>query len=769
MAIDLSVLNPEQRAAVEHGAGPLLILAGAGSGKTRAITYRIAHLVQDLHVAPWKIMAVTFTNKAAGEMRERLVKLLGPMDASQAQVATFHATGAAILRREAEALGRTRQFVIYDDGDQLALIKRLMRGARLDERSVPPRAIATHIDAAKNEAIGPDQLVAPDGPIVRPGDEAKVAAKLIYPLYERALEQANAFDFGDLIVKPLELFRTRKEILERYQRRFEWVLVDEFQDTNPAQFELLKRLCPPGGNLCVVGDDDQAIYRWRGADVSNILDFDRHYPSSKVVKLERNYRSDANILDAAYAVISRNARRKAKRLVTDAEAGAPLNLLASRDERGEAAMVSSGVKQLLASGVAPPQIAVFYRTNAQSRVLEEALRVGRVPYTIVRGRSFYDRAEVKDAVAYLRVAINPKSDADLLRVINNPPRGIGDTTVEHLTGYAQNKKLSVYEALGGVDFISDLKPAARRRLQEFRGVIDSLKEHTVSQHAAEAMEAVLEKSGLVTALEAEETPEADARIENLKELVSAAREFDMSRIAIAAQAKIDAEGSGSERDLDSGPLELPKEPLDAFLEQISLVGDADLSEDGKPSSGKVSMMTLHAAKGLEFDCVFLTGMEESIFPHSRALGEDADPEELAEERRLCYVGITRARKRLFFTLAQSRVVFGEVRFNRPSRFLSEIPKNLFGFTSPLPSLAPERSPEPAPRGERVVYDEEFSRGPQVRRHSGPRASSLGERVVHAKFGEGEVLSRDGDSDDAKVTVRFQTGVMKVIARFLRPL
>jgi DNA helicase-2/ATP-dependent DNA helicase PcrA len=763
--IDLSVLNPEQREAVLHGDGPLLILAGAGSGKTRAITYRIAHLVAERHIAPWQILAVTFTNKAAGEMRERLLKLLGPA-ASDAQVSTFHATGAAILRREAEAIGRTRQFVIYDDSDQLTLIKRCMRAARIDERSVPPRAIATHLDQAKNQALAPaDFRGPPEGAMDRPGDEARLAAKTIYPLYEQMLEQANAFDFGDLIVKPLELFRARPDILERYARRWRHVMVDEFQDTNPAQFQLMEKLAPRGSNLVVVGDDDQAIYRWRGADVSNILDFEKHYPGCRVVKLERNYRSDANILDAAYAVISKNLRRKPKRLITDAEPGLPLNLIASRDERGEAQSVAGGVKQLLAGGgVSPSEIAVFYRTNAQSRVLEEALRMGRVPYTIVRGRSFYDRAEVKDAVSYLRVALNPRSDADLLRVINTPPRGLGETTVEHLTTYAQRQRLSLFEALSGVDFITELKPQARRRLQEFRGAIAAMQTQ-VHGPSADAMQSVLEKSGMVEALEAEETPEAEARIENLKELVSAAQEFDATFKPVDPPA-----------DPDRGPMVATPEPLAAFLEQISLVGEAD-PEAGM--AGRISMMTLHAAKGLEFDCVFITGMEESVFPHSRALGEDADPEELAEERRLCYVGITRARKRLFLSLAQSRTLFGELRFNKPSRFLAEIPKELFAFSGARPVMASAPS---SPVGERVVYDEDVApaRGlgsygtpptssPKVQRRVGPSASALGGTVIHDSFGEGQVLERDGDGPDAKVTVSFpRVGVKRIVARFLRP-
>ena len=762
MSLDLAKLNPPQREAVLHGNGPLLILAGAGSGKTRVITYRIAHLVLERHIEPWRILAVTFTNKAAGEMRERLTVMLGDRT-RELNVSTFHATGAWLLRREAEALGLTRSFVIYDDTDQMALIKRAMRAAKIDERAVPAKAIRARFDESKNEGKPPDQLWA------RPDDEVHLAAKAVYPVFEDMLLKANSVDFGDLIVKPLELFRTRPDILARYRGRFQHVMVDEFQDTNPSQFGVIQRLCPPGSNLAVVGDDDQAIYRWRGADVDNILSFDTKYPGCRVVKLEQNYRSDANILDAAYAVIRLNTRRREKRLVTDAEPGYPLVLLAARDERGEALQVATSIRQLLAEGNDPNQVAVFYRTNAQSRVLEEALRVGRVPYAIVRGRSFYDRAEVKDAVSYLRLALNPQSDADLLRVINTPPRGIGETTVDKLTEHARQVGKSAFEAIASVDFAPGLNSGARQRLQTFREIVEAMRAEVVGASAADAITAVVERSGLVHAFEQEGTDEAQARIENVQELVSAASEFDREYVP-----QVDA---GPD---DGGTPSAPIDPLAAFLEQISLIGEADVAAGG----AKVSMMTLHAAKGLEFDCVFLTGMEENVFPHSRATAEGADPEEIAEERRLCYVGITRARKRLFLSLAQSRSTYSDVRFNRPSRFISEIPRELFGFGSaPVSREEPvfEEPPRPprreAPSGERVVYDAEFepppfdSRGEsRVPRRQGPRADQLGDRVIHEKFGEGLVTHRDGSGDDATVSVRFASvGPKKIKARYLRPV
>jgi DNA helicase-2/ATP-dependent DNA helicase PcrA len=762
VSIDLSVLNEAQRAAVLHGDGPLLLLAGAGSGKTRAITYRITHLVQERHVPPWRTLAVTFTNKAAGEMRERFAHLMGPQSADL-HVSTFHSTGSAILRREAEALGLSKSFVIYDDTDQFKLIKICMRQAKVQEGDVPPRAIANRFDEAKNQGKTPDQLWA------REDDEVHAAAKAVWPLYEAMMKQANAVDFGDLIVKPLEIFRKFPDIRDKYRKRFQYVMVDEFQDTNPAQFALVQELCPPGSNLCVVGDDDQAIYRWRGADVDNILSFDKHYPGCVTIKLEQNYRSDSNILNAAYEVIRKNLRRKEKRLITTAPPGMPLSLLASRDERGEALQVSTGVKQLIAEGVSPQEIAVFYRTNSQSRVLEEALRMARVPYAVIRGRSFYDRAEVKDAVSYLRVALSPRSDADLLRIINTPPRGIGETTVERLSGHAQRQKVSLYESLAAIELMTDLNSGARNRLREFKKVVDELQTAAAGKGAADAMQAVLDKSGLIEEYQAEGGEEGEAREENLRELLTAAQEFDKLAKPVPPPVAVGEE--------DTGPLALVPEPLAAFLEQISLVGEPDTTAE---EGGKVSMMTLHAAKGLEFDCVFMTGMEEQVFPHARALKEDADEEELAEERRLCYVGITRARKRLFLSLAQSRAQFGELKFNRPSRFLSDIPKNFFRFDplvererdAPRPSSAPaffkKASPPP---GERVEYDEDYvppsSSRPQ--RQGGPRADALGPRVMHKVFGEGEVRGRDGDGDDATVSVFFpRIGLKKIKARFLLP-
>jgi DNA helicase-2/ATP-dependent DNA helicase PcrA len=759
----LAPLNEPQREAVQHVDGPMLVLAGAGSGKTRVITHRVAWLVEREGVAPWRVLAVTFTNKAAGEMRERLEGLLGPA-AADVHVSTFHSAGAAILRREAERAGRTRSFTIYDDSDQLALVRRALQECGVGER-IKAQLVRHRIDHAKNHAQRPQDLVA------RETDFVGLGVKKAYFAYERLLRAADAVDFGDLLLKVVVLFRENPDVLERYRRRFQYVLVDEFQDTNPAQYELLRLLCPggradpqleppqsgipaglrPKANLCAVGDDDQSIYRWRGADVSNILAFERDYPGTRVVKLERNYRSDAGILDAAYQVIRKNERRKEKRLWTDRPRGAPLELAFAHDERGEATEIANRIRALSREGIPYSEMAVFYRVNAQSRVLEEAMRLSRVPYHIVRGRAFYDRAEIKDAASYLRLCVNPRSDADLERVINRPARGLGETTIERLRAFARERQTSLYGALAEPSLIPQVNAGAQRRLSAFRALLGELQDEASrapSAHAA--VEAMFERTGLVKAYAAEGSEEALEKAENLRELSGAALEFD--RLRGEAGALPPAKPTEPRAGLpEEGPLQVSQTALEAFLEQISLVGDMD-SED---ASGRVALMTLHAAKGLEFDAVFLSGMEEGVFPHSRATqGEEhalADPEEMAEERRLCYVGITRARRRLCFSLARSRALFGDLQLNEPSRFLSDIPRELFGLPAPPAALGDgaEERPAPPPRP---------ARGP---------VPAMGARVSHPKFGEGLVVGSSGFGMNATVTVRFPgEGEKRIVARFL---
>ncbi len=606
----LDDLNPPQREAVLHGDGPLLIFAGAGSGKTRVITRRIAYLVKHRGVAPWQILAVTFTNKAAKEMRDRLASLLGEA-AGWATVSTFHSAAANILLRESERVGLTRSFVIYDDSDQLQVIKRAMREANVDPALMTPREILGRIDHQKNLGNLPRDMK-PD-----PQDYRGRITHSVYRIYERLLLAANAVDFGDLLLLLLVLFRKHPDVLERYRSRYRHVLVDEFQDTNPVQYEMLRLLAPPGSNLAVVGDDDQSIYRWRGASIRNILNFQEDYGNTKLVKLEQNYRSDQTILEAAYAVISKNPKRVEKKLWSERPRGESLKLIVARDERGEAQEIARRIYELNREGLLQyQQMAIFYRANAQSRVLEEALRLSRIPYTLVNGRSFYERAEIKDAVAYLRLMVNPKSDADLLRVINTPARGIGDTTIDRLSDFAAKSELSLFEALGTVENIPLLNPAAQRRLRGVRELLESLNRFAeTAPDTATAVEKMLSETTLVSRLQDENTDESLARAENLREFLGAAQEFDLQRAAASsADAPLPANAPEAAAPLDPAP------PVESFLEQISLIGEADADV----GEGRVALMTLHAAKGLEFDVVFLTGMEEGVFPHSRALAETAD-------------------------------------------------------------------------------------------------------------------------------------------------
>jgi DNA helicase-2/ATP-dependent DNA helicase PcrA len=776
----LEGLNDPQREAVLHGEGPLLVLAGAGSGKTRVIVHRIARLVSEEGVVPWRILAVTFTNKAAGEMKERLTALLG-LSAAELWVQTFHAFGARFLRREAARAGLSPSFPIYDDDDQLRLVKGILAELGADDgETLTAREALSRIDRWKGLALRPTDT--------RPGeyDVEGQLAREVYLRYELALSRAGAVDFGDLLMKPVRLLEEDERLRERWAGRFEHLLVDEFQDTNAVQYRLLKLLSGGHGkgNVCVVGDDDQAIYRWRGADVENILGFDKDFPGARVVKLERNYRSTRTVLDAAYAVISRANRRREKRLWTEEGPGDPLALVVGQDEHDEAERISRVVARERARGTAGDEIAVLYRANSQSRPVEAALRAARIPYVIVRGTSFYERAEVKDAAAYLRLALEPRSDLDLDRIVNKPPRGIGDKTVDRLHAHARARGLALYDALAEVDQIEGLKPAARRALAALRETLAGLAKDVPGLDAGVAVQEVLSRTGLLARLEAERTDEATERAENLVELVAAAREFDEAMV-----------GAPPPRDPD----EPVPPPLARFLEQIALLGEADLPTP----EGRVSLMTLHAAKGLEFTAVVLSGMEEGTFP--RAPWGDPSPKEEAEaydeERRLCYVGMTRAKKRLTLSLARRRMGYGDGgpswRSMEPSRFLSDLPPELFGadvaravgarssqgeaqprgpvirrHPGALPQephieldgAAPDddgapRAPRPSP-GEPTV-DYEFDQRPEA-----GRGFVRGDRVVHPSLGTGLVVAVDGAGRDAKVTVRFEAGEKRVLARFL---
>ncbi len=786
----LDPLNDAQREAVLHGEGPLLVLAGAGSGKTRVIVHRIAHLVRDRGVLPWHVLAVTFTNKAAGEMRERLAALLED-EARELWVQTFHAFGARFLRREAARAELPPAFAIYDDGDQLSLVKQIFTDLGLDDDVMTPREALSQIDRWKNHSLFPGD--------VRPGEgqiEEQQALE-VYQRYQAALRRAGAVDFGDLLLLPRRLLEEDAELRRRWSGRFRHLLVDEFQDTNPAQYRLVQLLAGEARNVCVVGDDDQAIYRWRGADIANILDFDRDFPGTRIVKLEQNYRSTQLILEAAHAVISRATRRREKKLWTERRGGEPLVLLVAQDEHEEAQRIAWKVEEERRRGTRGDEIAVLYRTNAQSRPMEAALRAARVPYVIVRGTSFYERAEVKDAAAYLRLALSPRSDLDLLRVVNRPPRGVGEKTVERLRAFAGEQGLPLFEAIERREEIADLKQAAKRALGSFHDVVAGLHARVEQLDAGAAVQEALQQSEMLARLKAEGTDEAVERVENLTELVAAAREFDEARA-----------GEPPPRDPDE-----PRPPaLARFLEQVALLGEAD----APTPEGRVALMTLHAAKGLEFEVVFIAGMERGTLPHDPPWARDEPPPERAarfdEERRLCYVGMTRAKSRLVLSLARRRMAFGEMgpqfRPTEPSQFLAEIPVELFGEevarhararAAPAPPRI-RRHPGALP-GEPVI---EIETGDDLRETSpfgsprpfagcagrgmtGPQTEptvvydegvlplgaggsfSPGDRVRHPSLGEGIVRACEGGGAQAKVTVAFfSVGEKRVIARFLAP-
>ncbi|WP_420542074.1 DNA helicase PcrA [Rubrobacter naiadicus] len=685
----LDSLNPTQREAATHTEGPLLILAGAGSGKTRVLTHRIAYILERGLAGPEEILAITFTNKAAREMKERVALLVGP-ESRRMWVSTFHAFCARILRAHAEKLGYKREFTIYDQADSVRLVKRCIVELGKDPKRFNPRAFAAQISAAKNQLVSPDDfLKSAEGYIAENVAE-------VYDLYQNRLYENDAMDFDDLIMQTVALMELFPDVRERYQSRFRYISVDEYQDTNHAQYRLVNLLAAGHRNLCVVGDDDQSVYSWRGADIRNILDFERDYPDARVIKLEQNYRSTQTILDAANAVIANNASRKPKRLWTDGEAGERIRVFAAPDEHAEARFVASEVDRMLASGIPPSEVAVFYRTNAQSRALEDVLVREGIPYQIVGGVRFYERAEVKDAMAYLAVIANPDDSVSLERIINTPKRGIGQTSVAKLQEHAAREGITLYESLGEAER-AGLSGKAQKSCTELRALFEGWRTAARELSPSQIVEAVLEESGYRGELEAEGTVEAESRLENLEELVGAARAYEAAE---------------------------PEATLEGFLQEQALYSEVD--EVG--SEGRVTLMTLHNAKGLEFDHVFIVGMEEDTFPHARSM----DEQNLEEERRLCYVGITRAKRTLTLSYARSRTSWGEREYRMPSRFISEIPEEFrAGGTPGFVARRGRSEPEPA-----VVTP-------------GYRA---GEKVRHAKFGLGEVVEARG----GRVVVRFGT-------------
>lgn len=629
--MNLFDLNTQQRLAAQTLDGPLLVLAGAGSGKTRALTYRVANLI-DHGVPAWAIMAITFTNKAAAEMRERIEKLVGPSGAD-VWVATFHASCAKILRRDIEKLGYTRSFTIYDDDDQMTALKEILKRLNIDDKYLPPREIKSKISDAKNKLLGPQEWFAESD-----RDFRSQQIQDVYSAYEEKLKSSNALDFDDLIVKTLELFANHPPVLEAYQKKFRYIHVDEYQDTNYAQYMLVRLLAQHSRNLCVVGDDDQSIYGWRGADIRNILDFEKDFPDATVIKLEQNYRSTANILDAANQVISLNENRKDKALWTEEGPGEMLKLYRAGDEREEAAFVCEQIRSLAMQGEDYARSAVLYRTNAQSRVIEEAFVRSGIKYRMYGGLKFYDRKEVKDILAYLRVIVNPSDDVSVRRIINVPKRSIGDTTVTELARYAAEQEMPLLTAC--MDIPETISSRGRKSVEKFSELMLSLTMMTETMQLTELVQYVIDTTGLEEQYKKEDNDENRTRIENIREFVGAVKEFE----------------------------EKAENPtLSEYLENVALVSDIDaMDEDG----GAVTMMTLHSAKGLEFPTVFMVGMEENLFPSARSQDDNARME---EERRLCYVGITRARERLYLSHAARRMLYNQMQFNDRSRFIDDIP------------------------------------------------------------------------------------------------
>ncbi len=736
----LSGLNPMQRQAVCHTDGPLLILAGAGSGKTRVLTHRIAYLIGEKRVFPGSILAVTFTNKAAREMRERVEDLVGPWSKA-IWVSTFHAFCARVLRRDIDKLGISKGFTIFDSSDQKAAMKKALGRLNLDGESFQPVAVLHEISSAKNELIGPEDYTREAD-----GFWEKTVARL-YPVYQNILRENNALDFDDLLVETVRLFHESPEVLEHYRKQFKYILVDEYQDTNRAQYELVNILAEESRNLCVCGDPDQSIYEWRGADIRNILDFELDYPDATVIKLEQNYRSTQTILDIANNVISRNQSRKEKDLWTENGEGCRAICYEAYNERDEASFVAEEIEKTITGGRLKSKygdFAVLYRTNAQSRVFEEVFMSRGIPYKVVGGLKFYERKEIKDILSYLRLILNPDDMVSLSRIVNVPKRGVGDATLAKYMDYAEEHNIHLLRAFQDVTAVSGVPGKTKQALMEFGEFIEALGAKVNDRSVAEILSDLLDASGYVKALEEEKTVEAESRAENVKELLSVAKEYDAR----------DVEGRG----------------VAGFLEEAALIADVDLFDEDQEG---VTLMTLHSAKGLEFPRVFLAGMEEGLLPHSRTLLNETG---LEEERRLCYVGITRAEEVLYFTFASQRMLYGEVMMCAPSRFLEDMPKELltagkrcagsgYGMTGTF------RTRTGSVTG--VVTSIHQKLEPDTRRMpfiSGSRDGGntepyrVGDKVRSPHWGIGTVITTDGEGDKLIISVAFpDQGVKRLLA------
>lgn len=749
----LNGMNDRQAEAVQTTEGPLLIMAGAGSGKTRVLTHRIAYLIDEKMVNPWNILAITFTNKAAREMRERAEKL--KMEAQDCLIATFHSMCVRILRREADHIGYNRNFTIVDPGEQRTLMKRILKNLNLDPKKWNERAILGTISNAKNDLI--DEVAYAN----LAGDMYTEIVAKCYTIYQKELRQSEAMDFDDLIMLTLRLFDQNPDVLTYYQQRYQYIHVDEYQDTNHAQYQLVKLLASRFKNICVVGDADQSIYGWRGADMQNILDFEKDYPEAKVVLLEENYRSTKTILQAANEVIRNNRNRRPKNLWTQNEDGEEIVYYRANDEQDEALFVARTIDQLSREGYSHKDFAVLYRTNAQSRTVEEALLKSNIPYTMVGGTKFYSRKEIRDVISYLNLIANPSDNISYERVVNEPKRGVGPGTVEKIRDFASSQEISLLDASANI-LLSPVKGKAAQAVYDFANMLLDLRERLDDYTVTELVEAVLEKTGYAASLAAQATLESQARIENIEEFLSVTKNFDES-----------PDNPADESGLDK---------LSRFLNDLALIADTD---DGDTESSEVTLMTFHAAKGLEFPVVFLVGMEENVFPLSRA-SEDED--ELEEERRLAYVGITRAEKILYLTNANSRMLYGKTNYNHPTRFLREISSDLldyqglarpannsfkvsytnsdtsqFGQGMSLAQALQERKRQAAPSSI-STGGLPFGKSSQSQPSKPEVAWAIGDIAHHKKWGDGTVLAVSGSGNSQELKINFpEVGLKKVLA------
>ncbi|MFJ5623211.1 DNA helicase PcrA [Peribacillus loiseleuriae] len=724
-------LNEQQQKAVKATDGPLLIMAGAGSGKTRVLTHRIAYLMVEKEVAPWNILAITFTNKAAREMKERIRGILGGAS-EEIWISTFHSMCVRILRRDIDRIGYNRNFSILDTTDQQSVIKQILKDKNLDPKKYDYRALLGTISSAKNELVTPEEYQKTAGDFY-----TNVAAD-VYTEYQKRLRKNQACDFDDLIMLTITLFQRVPEVLEYYQRKFQYIHVDEYQDTNRAQYMLVKLLASRFRNLCVVGDSDQSIYRWRGADIANILSFEKDYPNATMIFLEQNYRSTKKILEAANKVIDNNRNRKPKNLWTENMDGNKIRYFRADSEQGEAQFVAGKINEMIRdSSRKLSDIAILYRTNAQSRVMEEVLLKSNLQYTIVGGIKFYDRKEIKDILAYLRLIANPDDDISLRRVINVPKRGIGATSLDKVADYAAMTDGSMYQALQDIDMIG-LSPKITKAAREFRDLIHAYTNQQEYLSVTELVEEVIEKTGYREMLQAEKSIESQSRLENIDEFLSVTKSFEQSN---------------------------DDKSLVGFLTDLALVADIDQLDDTEEAQESVTLMTLHSAKGLEFPVVFLLGLEEGVFPHSRSL---MDEEEMEEERRLAYVGITRAESELYITNAQMRTLFGRTNMNPVSRFIAEIPEELIEDMKPKPKKSALHSSKPihsggsrrTPSFGKVVAQPNATGGDEI-------GWQVGDKAAHKKWGTGTVVSVKGEGEGKELDIAFPspTGIKRLLAKF----